>query len=287
MEISLKNQPTAYSDCPQNKLYHAPTPVSQDSLFIAINRCGTVNQTPTDFFVHRDETYPYSTLHFVTAGQGTLQTAHKSYDLTAGSIFVVHGFQVHRYQSNPENPMGLLWLEFSGGDSQRLLNAITQSGHVVTGDIDLFGQCADLILSPDGPPQQISLKIYSILMKLSEKLNKVTKKQDDIQTAIQSYIDKNLGGDLSLTAISRHFGYNPNYFSQRFKAITGINYNRYVNQRRVTQACLLLVSTAQGMDQICGQLGYYDASHFIRHFEKIIGMTPTAYRNTNNWMAGA
>lgn len=86
---------------------------------------------------------------------------------------------------------------------------------------------------------------------------------------------------MSLEYISKTFGYNPNYFSERFKRMTGINYNRYVNERKVTQACSMLIVTSLSIDQIGENLGYYDTSHFIKRFEKVVGMSPTAYRKCN------
>lgn len=276
----------AYSDCPQNKFYHAKTPVAPDSVIICINRCGSVEQTPQDFFVQRDDSYYYNAIHFITSGSGTLFAGGKKYNLCAGNIFLINSYEPHRYESNPHDPMGLLWLEFAGNDVKRLIRYITQNNsHVLNGDAELFTLCADIIINAHQESYKTSAQIYNILMELCSKCSTLSKKQNDIAKNIQTYIDDNLNSDLSLSSIASHFGYNSNYFSDLFKRTTGITYNRYVNERKITQACSMLITTDFSIDQIAITLGFYDTSHFIKRFEKIIGMSPTAYRNCNGWLA--
>ncbi|MFI3212157.1 MAG: AraC family transcriptional regulator [Eubacteriales bacterium] len=282
---SSNNSSIINSDCPQNIFYNAPIPVSQDSVLIRINRSGSVEQTPPEFSIRRDQSYSYNAIHFITSGSGSLQVGTTTYHLSAGKIFIINAFEPHSYQSNPRDPMGLLWIEFTGNDVSRLVRQITNTvSHVVTGSIDLFTLCADLIMNPQQNAINTSEQIYHILMELYRKTSHLTKKQDAIQQSIQSYIDHNLKNDLSLHTIAKHFGYNPNYFSERFKRSTGITYNHYVNQRRVAQACSMLALTNLSVDQIGENLGFYDTSHFIKHFQKIMKVSPSTYRASNTYL---
>lgn len=268
-----------YSDCPQNKFYHAPISIQQNSVLIQINRCGSTEQTPNHFLIRRDDSYQYNAIHFVTSGKGTLITPSAQYPLSAGNIFLLNAFEPHCYSSDPEDPMGLLWLEFTGNDVQRLIRRITDSGsHVLSGDADLFSLCADIIINVSQEAYKTSSQIYILLMELYAKTSLHTKKQDSIQRNILSYINNNLNTTLSLEKIANHFGYNSNYFSARFKRMTGVTYNRYVNEQKIAQACSMLTITNLSIDQIGSHLGFYDTSHFIKHFEKITGLSPTAYK---------
>lgn len=281
---SLEHRAIAYSDCPQNKFYHAPVTIPQDSLLICINRCGAVQETSRDFFIQRNESYPYNAIHFVTAGKGILRVRGKEYNLKAGDIFLLHPFEPHYYGSDSEDPMGLLWIEFAGHDISRLVRHITEmDDYVINGDGELLTACADIIINPHRESHIISREIYNILIEIYGKYSINTKKQDIIQQQIQSYIDEHINEDLSLPIIASHFGYNANYFSERFKRMTGMNYNRYVNERKITQACTMLLVTNLSMDQIGSNLGFYDTSHFIKRFEGIMKMSPTTYRKTNIW----
>lgn len=80
-----------------------------------------MEQTPSEFFVQRDDTYQYNAIHFVTSGKGKLIVEKKEYNLSAVNIFLINAFEPHRYSSDPSDPMGLLWIEFAGNDVHRLI----------------------------------------------------------------------------------------------------------------------------------------------------------------------
>jgi len=73
------------------------------------------------------------------------------------------------------------------------------------------------------------------------------------------------------------------YISQRqlerlFKAQVGITVKHYGRLQRVGQAReLLKLQVSESYTDIALNLGYYDQSHFIREFKKIVGMTPRQY----------
>lgn len=97
---------------------------------------------------------------------------------------------------------------------------------------------------------------------------------------VLSYIRENLGGDLSLTALSELVYLNPSYLSRRFKEITGRNLTDTILKLRMEEACRLLKNTADRVKNIAAQLGYESAAHFSRIFKKEMGVTPQEYRDT-------
>ncbi len=54
---------------------------------------------------------------------------------------------------------------------------------------------------------------------------------------------------------------------------------RYVQQVRIREACRLLASGKQSIDQIAHSLGFGDRFHFGRVFKKITGISPAQYRD--------
>ncbi|UTA69354.1 GlxA family transcriptional regulator [Emticicia sp. 21SJ11W-3] len=65
---------------------------------------------------------------------------------------------------------------------------------------------------------------------------------------------------------------------RRFKQITGIPPIEYLQQIRIEAAKKLLEQTNQHMGEVIFSSGYNDPKAFRRIFRKIVGMTPTAYR---------
>jgi two-component system response regulator YesN len=96
---------------------------------------------------------------------------------------------------------------------------------------------------------------------------------------VQNHIRENLGGDLSLTALSELVYLNASYLSRRFKEITGKNLTDTILEVRMEEACRLLKNTAGRVKNIAAELGYESAAHFSRIFKREMGVTPQEYRD--------
>jgi AraC-like DNA-binding protein len=60
--------------------------------------------------------------------------------------------------------------------------------------------------------------------------------------------------------------------------MTGHRFVEFVNRVRVGQACGMLYASDEQITTICYQVGYQNLANFNRHFLKMKGMTPSAYR---------
>ena len=54
---------------------------------------------------------------------------------------------------------------------------------------------------------------------------------------------------------------------------------QYLKALRLEKACELLGTTYLSVKEIAVQVGLNDASHFVRDFKKVYGLTPTQHRN--------
>ena len=95
---------------------------------------------------------------------------------------------------------------------------------------------------------------------------------------IMSYIDGNLGEDLSLSALADHSGRNPSYLSACFKKETGETITEYVTRQRINAAIQYFNSTNMSVSQVAAAVGIPDASYFSQQFKKHVGMSPSQYK---------
>ncbi len=93
---------------------------------------------------------------------------------------------------------------------------------------------------------------------------------------ILTYIEENLGCDLSLKIISNRLFLSEHYLCKIFKKYTGTTINRYIIQRRVSEAKKLLNQGVQ-IKEVYENVGFNDYCHFIRTFKSIVGMPPSKY----------
>lgn len=93
-----------------------------------------------------------------------------------------------------------------------------------------------------------------------------------------SYVNANLGGDLSLEKVSADVFISKSHLCAIFKSFTGITFGEYVRQQRVEHARMLLISSSLSIDDIAVACGIHSSTYFATVFKHEIGMTPSAFR---------
>lgn len=94
------------------------------------------------------------------------------------------------------------------------------------------------------------------------------------------HIDIDLSGDLTLSTQAKLLDVNPCYLSSIFKKETGQTLTEYVTGKRMEQAIFLLNSTNMQIQTIAQYCGIPDVCYFTKTFKKIVGKSPTEYKNT-------
>lgn len=93
-------------------------------------------------------------------------------------------------------------------------------------------------------------------------------------------INESLSEDFSLEDISRRVEVSPFYFSKRFKEETGENFIDYLTMARMKRAKELLRDPARSIKEISAETGYSDPNYFSKLFKRVVGLTPTEFRES-------
>ncbi len=83
---------------------------------------------------------------------------------------------------------------------------------------------------------------------------------------------------LSLTKVASLVRINPNYFSEKFKEVTGLNFVDYLARIRVSKALEQLQNSDLRVSEIAFGVGFQSLSQFNRVFKRICGCSPTDFR---------
>ena len=97
----------------------------------------------------------------------------------------------------------------------------------------------------------------------------------------KEYIKANYSKQLTLEDVSREINISPQYLSKLFKEETGENFIDYLTGIRIKIAKSLLEDSDMSIKEICYNIGYSDPSYFSRIFKKIMGVTPTEYKEVH------
>ena len=80
--------------------------------------------------------------------------------------------------------------------------------------------------------------------------------------------------------MSRHAKMSPRTFARRFKEATGTTPHKWLQNERVRLAQSLLETTRLPLDRVAERSGFSDAQLLRLHFKRVLGMPPSAYRNS-------
>ncbi|MCR5716919.1 MAG: response regulator [Lachnospiraceae bacterium] len=98
--------------------------------------------------------------------------------------------------------------------------------------------------------------------------------------AIREFIHANYMNDsLSVKSISDHVKRSAPYVCTLFKNETGQTLNQYITEYRVEKARLLLDDPRYKISDVAEKVGYLDVNYFGKIFKKVVGLSPTEYRN--------
>jgi len=94
----------------------------------------------------------------------------------------------------------------------------------------------------------------------------------------REFLAEDLSKKFSLETTAGKFGLDKYKFLRLFKQQTGLTPNNFIILKRVEKSKELLQSTGNLLD-VAIEAGFYDATHFCKHFKRITGITPLAYKN--------
>lgn len=118
------------------------------------------------------------------------------------------------------------------------------------------------------------MRKYALLVK-----NHSLKGYSPLVRKVMIHIDSDLSADLSLNVHAKLLNVNPSYLSTIFKKETGSTLTEYVTQKRIDHALFLLNTTSLQIQTIALYCGFPDIAYFSKTFKRLVGKTPSEYRN--------
>ena len=125
---------------------------------------------------------------------------------------------------------------------------------------------------------ELNADVESVFLKLDSIVNAVPVTFKEVEEACV-YIRENLADkNLNVTIISEAVGTIPQRLIPMFQKQLNMGIAEYVNYQRIEQATKLLTTTKLKVTQISDLVGYCNTDTFTRNFRKLMGVTPTEYR---------
>jgi AraC-like DNA-binding protein len=108
----------------------------------------------------------------------------------------------------------------------------------------------------------------------------VTEKTEEKAMDILNYLQNNIfyPEKLRTETVSSHFGISDTYLGKYFKKHTGETLQQYITAHRLKLIEARLKFSDKRINEIAGEFGFTDESHFNKFFRKQNGQSPSQYR---------
>ena len=103
-------------------------------------------------------------------------------------------------------------------------------------------------------------------------------KTSEFSAKVLTLIDMNIKNELTTRILAEHIHLHPDTLQKKFKAETGRNITEVINERRVELSKVYLRSSKYSITDISYEVGFSDASYFVKVFKKFTGITPGQFR---------
>jgi AraC family transcriptional regulator len=95
---------------------------------------------------------------------------------------------------------------------------------------------------------------------------------------VRDYIEAHLADDLTLAELAGVAGFSLSHFKALFRQAMGVPVHRYVLERRVERARLMVLEGRRTMTEIAVEVGFAHASHLARSMRRVLGRRPAELR---------
>jgi two-component system response regulator YesN len=142
--------------------------------------------------------------------------------------------------------------------------------------VEIKGLFSDLYDQPDrnSLSSWISQRVLTYLNFENEK----NATNNRLVQRLKGYVGLHYSKDINLKTIASEFQMNAFYLGRVFKDHCGTTFRNYINEYRLEKAKELLLGTSVSVAEIAEKTGYINVNYFYTLFKKVVGYSPTAYR---------
>jgi AraC-like DNA-binding protein/ligand-binding sensor protein len=127
--------------------------------------------------------------------------------------------------------------------------------------------------------QLLSIFADFLSLKSNEIVVKNAHAEHPVVTKAKSFIEENHTEAMSLSQVARSVHVSPFHLCKLFRKSTGMTFTEFVSRTRTEKAKSLLLNPQLRISEIVYDVGFQSLTHFNRIFKKLVGESPTQFRN--------
>ena len=237
-----------------------------------------------NYQLHRHEFYEFE---YVIEGDGQCEVNGKSFSFSKGDVLFVTPFDVHGYKS--DNLFKMLTIHFRIDNLTNDLTNLAESKACIMKSTKEMEETFMLLVTEyeEAKKDDFRYLVYRnllerivILFMRSNKCSLKTNMPKEIIYAV-GYINTNFHKKINLQSVAEIANYSPEHFSRQFKKYTGMGFNQYLTNVRLSHAKNMLLNNDISITQVCYESGFGSLRSLDRAFKNKFNCSPKNYKNQN------
>lgn len=243
-----------------------------------------IKRNPVDAFFRYTAIFEY-----VRSGRGYIECAGKKYEVKAGDTYILRPNIVAHYYADPDDPFEKEWINISGTFVESMLSVLNLHEEVIVVQLDshMYFEKIFKILEEYNFSASDSddLRLMHVLLDFLSEVHHIkdhkTKKSTADAQDIADFIDNNIRSkQMNTENICLHCYISRKTLERMFQKAFGITPKKYIEQRKIEQAKLILAETDFTVEKISEILNYSNCGYFRKTFTASCGMSPTTWRKS-------
>lgn len=234
---------------------------------------------------------------------GTLLINGETRELSQGCLVLINMFVPHQIKITTKEPYLRYCISF---DSSLLLFASSEKSNLY----NIFSNCAEnpeyskpltkyqidrfdtlyrkhegvaLAHGADLLEKSLIIEILAYVYDIfydNREISSTDSRNMALLTDLLKYIDDHLKYDLSLDVLASEVNFSTFYLTRMFRKYTGTTLNKYIVNKRIEKAKLMIDSDVP-INDVSLEVGFNNYTHFYRTFRKLTGVNPSDYKKAH------
>ncbi len=280
--------------------------VGQQMIVLPPDILNRVSESPLilDFYLTAIGFYPHAAYHdrkrtqgskeyillYCVEGEGELIIGQQVIKIEPNQYVIIPPNLLHHYKSSESKPWSIYWCHFKGHKASSLYDFYAENSKPKNrripfneGQTKNFKNVIEIL---DSSFEQSYLELANItfyfficsLVYQSEVSSQVQER--NVASKSIEFMKANLGKTLMIDDLAKNENLSVSRYSEIFKAKTGHPPINYYIKLKIQKSCQFLYFTTMTIKEICVKVGFADPYYFSRIFKKIMGISPSKYRQS-------
>jgi len=211
----------------------------------------------------------------------------------ANTLLVIPAHTPHIYGAAETDPWSIYWFHLQGEEVEAFIQCFMLSNSMLRiptrqtiNILNLFNTCYETLFYKGYSwrhtlfVSQVMKHLLSSIALLQNETPQEERKKEYIKRSIQ-YMICHVHTLITLEELANHVHLSKPHFIHLFKEVTGYTPIDYSMRLKVQQACTFLDLTDQSVKDVSKRVGIQDPYYFSRVFHKIVGQSPSEYRDSS------